>query len=132
MYVDYEYYTNVYGGKKISEEDFEYYINQAEDYIDYITLGRVQSFKGGVFDNKIKRAYCSLAEIYQEEKQLSESVGASASAKGIKSETVGSHTVNFQTTDGKSEAENKAHYDALRYRVARQCLLPTGLLYRGL
>ena len=132
MYVDYEYYTKVYGGTKIPEEGFTYCISQAEDYVDYITLGRVQSFKGGVFDNKIKRAYCSLAEIYYEEKQLSERVGASAGAKGIKSETVGSHTVSFQTMDGKSEAENKAHYDALRYRVARQHLLPTGLLYRGL
>lgn len=132
MYVDYEYYTKVFGGKLIPEDDFTYYINQADDYVDYITLTRVHKFKGSPFDNKIKRAYCSLAEIYYEEQQSKESVGAQAGSKGIRSETVGSHTVSFQKVDGESKMKDTANYDALRYRVARQHLLPTGLLYRGL
>ena len=132
MYVDYEYYTKVFGGTKIPEGDFTYCIGQADDYIDYVTLTRVHEFKGGVFDNKIKRAYCSLAEIYYDEKQEQESVGAQAGKQGIKSETVGSHTVSFKDGGSKAELENKSNYDALRYRVARQHLLPTGLLYRGL
>lgn len=66
LYVDKEYYSNIFKGKTIPDEDIEKYLELAQEKIDSITYNRIVAIG---FDNltefqreKISKAICYQAE----------------------------------------------------------------------
>lgn len=104
-YIDYEYYTDRFKGNTIPLADFEYVAPRAEDYINYITNGRITEPTVPV-----QNACCAVADkLY--------SMGA---REGIQSETTDGYSVTYRDADG-----------LLLYGAAEVYLAGTGLLYRG-
>ena len=117
-YADYNFYVNDFHGDVIAGEDFDKYASRASDYLDYITMGKAQSYDDT--NDALAKACCAVAE----QIDLADSVGVAAGM--VASETVGSHSVSY-----RSGAEMKASLDASMLNAAQMYLLPTGLLYRG-
>lgn len=106
-YADYEFYTDVYKGAKLSEEDYERYSARADGYLDFVTFGRVRAAE---IDEGIQMAACAVAEVCaMQERTL-----------GIRSESAGSYSVSY--LDGA--------FEGAMYGAARRYLDPK-LLYRG-
>ena len=117
MYADYEYYTEVFFGTQIAEQEFNAVCARASDYIDYITKGKATA------DNEaVKKAVCAVAEHYQTiEKARADALG------GVKaSESVGSWSVSY-----RSGEDIAAAYGSELYAIALRYLASSGLLYRG-
>lgn len=117
MYADYEYYTNVFYGTQIKEEEFNAACSRASDYIRYITKGKATEDIP-----EVKNAACAIAERYQTiEKAREQALG------GVKAtETVGSWSVSYRSGKDISDA-----YGSELYSIATMYLANTGLLYRG-
>lgn len=121
MYADYTYYTDTFYGNIVEETDFPRYATKASDFIDYITYGKAAD-KADL--DAVKKCCCALAEQYV----AIESARARVASEGgeIQSETVGSHSRTFRSGTEIAQAAR-----AELGNIARQYLLPTGLLYRG-
>lgn len=112
IYIDYEYYTNNYSGRMITETDFAYLSRKASAYLDTLTLGRIT--EGWKTDERVKNACCAVAEVY-----------ALKNAGGeVASETNDGASITY-VTSGKSTAQRLADAAAIY-------LSSTGLLYRGI
>lgn len=128
MYADFAFYTTVYYGDQLTEETFQKYATRASDYIDYLTWKKAQSYDDT--DNTVKKCCCALADQFQSIDALKAAANAKVTADGIiASESVGSHSRSFKT--GVDVAQDIAAEEAKIAAIARQYLLPTGLLYRG-
>lgn len=122
MYVDFEYYVNIFGGYLIEEEEFPFLEKKAETYIRTFTYVR-----GDVFELKIDAvmdAVCVAAEVcctYERRKKELRGV--------VKSENTDGYSVTYVTEqrDGQTEEETlrKKVYEAVY-----SYLLPTGWLSR--
>lgn len=99
MYADYEFYTTQYGGKAIAEADFPGLANRAAAYIDMATGGASKRATGDTL-TAVKMASCALAEIFQDEAQVT--AGAYTAKGRLSSETVGSwsRTYRNESTSG--------------------------------
>ena len=64
MYAEYSYYTDSYGGRALSEDEFPEYAERASDFLNYITRKRlVDNLPSDQTDlGHIKRACCAVAE----------------------------------------------------------------------
>ena len=116
-YADFDYYINIYNGGKVSEDKFDYLAERASDFIDKITFNRLKNGDYPEFQDKIKKCCCALAEIvgdYEKSRNNSE----------IASETIGSYSVSYKNIS----AEN---YQSSMQNTAKQYLIHTGLMYRG-
>lgn len=113
MKVDYSFYTDTYGGNRISSLDWKRLSLKAEQRLDSYTYGRCSGdWEGESWCNRAKCAVCEMSEIlYEDEKR-----------DGKASENTDGYSVSYDT--GKSLT------DAL-YNVARVYLGDTGLLYAG-
>lgn len=110
-YVDYNFYTKVFGGK-LSTEDFSLYEIKARKFIDKITFNRINSDN---LNDDIKFCVCIIAEKI---KDIEDNGGIKTS------ETVGKHSVSFLVSQNLC-AENILYKEATKY-------LSTNLLYRGM
>ena len=124
MYADYSFYTNVYFGNVITEAEFERLSARASAFLDYYTRGKAKS---NADLHALKMACCAIAE--QQKQVESTAENASQSGSGIKSESVGSYSVTYQTAAEKANAAEAARLTFAS--IARQYLADTGLLYRG-
>lgn len=101
MFVDFNYYTTVYGGTLLTESEFNKEAFKACNYITQATLLRVTDSTINLFPNEvitnIKKCACHLAEDYSYiEKIRSNSLESAAQGKsGIKSETSGQVSVSY-------------------------------------
>ena len=113
MKVDYSFYTDTYGGKRISQDDWQRISQKAEQRLGRYTCGRCAGdWEGESWCNRAKCAVCEMAEIlYTDEKRGGET-----------SENTDGYSVSYDT--GKSLASTL-------YDVARVYLGDTGLLYAG-
>lgn len=120
IYVDGDYYANVFYGNKIAEKDFYSYALRASQFLDYYTRGKA---KDNAELENIKLACCAVAECIF--------IGDSAvnNVNGLKSETVGSYSVSYETRKEKIETAQATRAECIA--VAREYLADTGLLYRG-
>lgn len=109
MYIDYEYYSNVYGGK-VKEEDFSRLEIKAAGILNYYTFNRIEE----VTEN-IKMAMCELIDNINEYDQKE--------GKEISSETVGSYSVSYSD---KFKVSNKRKQKSIIIKW-----LPSSLVYRG-
>lgn len=106
-YIDYEYYTDRFKGNTIPLADFEYVAPRAEDYINYITNGRITEPTVPV-----QNACCAVADkLYTMDAR-----------EGIQSETTDGYSVTYRDGEGLPN---------LLYGAAEVYLAGTGLLYRG-
>ena len=121
MYADYNYYTTVFYGTILTQEQFPKYATAASDFIDYITYGKAAA---NADLPAVKKCCCALADQYVAIQNAQ--ARAAASSGEIQSESVGSHSRTF-----RSGAEIIQAAEAGLGAIARRYLLPTGLLYRG-
>lgn len=62
-YVDYDYYNEVYKGKSIDKENFDYYSQRASAYLDSITQNKISKLLQSNIENNIKNACCAVIEV---------------------------------------------------------------------
>lgn len=135
VYADYDFYTNEYFGRAISEDDFPRLALRGSQYIDYITQGRAEA-KAGL--EAVKMCCCELAEKYQtieaaqELAQKSLAAGASDGLE-VQSETVGGWSKSYRSggDSAQSAAQVAAESKAALYSIAQRHLARTGLLSRA-
>lgn len=107
MIIDYEFYTNIYQGNKLTEDNFNKYIGKGLNIISRYTMDRVRentinSFPQPLLDN-IKKCACELAEFMYDVSRL-ESLGVSSALaedtlaqKPIKSMSAGAVSYTIDT-----------------------------------
>ena len=119
MYVDYEYYKDVFlGGKEaqISASDFGYYESQAENKINMYTYDRLK--KADEIPEAVKSCVCAIAErINIHEKDVKNN--------GIASENVGDYSVSYV-----SQSVLKEQLKTDIQEIITEYLFSTGLLSR--
>lgn len=125
VYADFTYYTDSFMGAAISEADFPRLALRASQFLDYYTLGKARKIPG--LEN-LKMACCAIAEKYQIVEKAQKSAAESLDGD-VKSESVGSYSVSYQTANEKAQAVITAQNEVVA--TARRYLVGTGLLYRG-
>ena len=138
MWVEFAYYRDVFKGTLITDESiFPKYSQEAQDYVDYITLGKAGvSIGNGLDTDKIKRSVCVASELYLEKENKLNAIKTSDNeivARGLKSETVKSHSVTYaSTSDLDTLSKIETEYDKLIRTRVNKLLMFTGLLNRGI
>lgn len=131
MIVDFTYYTEVFEGTAIPEQDFKQLSKKAERFVNYATCNQASTAIGDTLET-VKECICELAEQYQIiEKTEKQSLGEGE--KVIASESVGSWSVSYDTptkADVNTEEYVKEKNKKL-YSIVKEYLAFTGLLYRG-
>ena len=121
-YADFEYYEDTYGGSAIAESDFDALAIRASDRVDYLTFDRaadiITADTPAATVTAIKKATCAVAEVLNDIDNGDQS--------GIKSESVGGHSVAYAEGSVKLMGE-----DARCALAARRYLVRTGLMYSG-
>lgn len=132
MYADFTYYVGSFFGSAINEADFSRLAKRASDFLDYYTMGKS---KDNPDLDALKDACCAIAEQYQiiESAQKIAAESITEGTGNLKSESVGSYSVSYQTAGEKATAAASAAEVAKKSLgdIARQYLAHTGLLYRG-
>lgn len=113
MYVDYNYYKNVYSGK-VAEEVFNNLQIRAKALVDYYTFNRVDDLP--VINDDVKLAVCELVDLLLEQDK--------AGDKLIESESVGSYSVKYK-------ADSLVSNTSKQRQVIYKYLAHSNMLYRG-
>ena len=121
---NYIFYTDVYHGNLISEEDFPFYIGKADARLEELTYGHCFSEDlPAATQTRVSLAECAIADT------LFSFDAASAvpiTAAAISEEKVGSHSVKYRDAAAAAQAlADQVHSLAAAY------LLTTGLLNRA-
>ena len=136
VYADYNYYTNIYWGNSITEENWPRMATRASAFLDYATMGRAQ--KHADMD-AVKIACCAVAESYQiidsaqalANQSLTASLESVTKSSGeLQSQTVGSWSKTYKS-GGSSASEAlgvTANAQETLMAAARMYLAGTGLL----
>lgn len=138
MWVEFAYYRDTFKGTQITDESvFQKYSQDAQDYIEYITLGKaIVSMQDDLHTDKIKRSVCVASELYFEKDNKLNAIKTSDNevvARGLKSETVKSHSVTYaSTSDLDTLSKTETEYDKLVRTKVYKLLMFTGLLNRGI
>ena len=113
MKVDYSFYTDTYGGKRISQNDWLRISQKAEQRLDSFTFGRCSGdWEGETWYNQAKCAVCEMAEIIQADEKRG----------GKTSENTDGYSVSYDTGESLG---------SMLYDVVNVYLGNTGLLYAG-
>lgn len=115
-YADYTYYTTMYLGNAISEEDFPRLAQRASECLDQLTFGRAADATGDL-QTAVKSACCAVAETVQRNE-------TSQTNADVSTERVGDLSVTYARVSSR-EADRRVYNAAARY------LSLTGLLYPG-
>lgn len=126
IYADYSFYTESFLGTVISAEEFPRIALRASQFLDYYTQGRAANYADL---EAVKMACCAIAERVLVVESANVSAVESVSGNGLKSESVGSYSVSYETAADKVSAAQSAKESYAA--VAREYLAHTGLLYRG-
>ena len=128
-YADYEFYTDVYLGDAIEEEDFAKLELRAEEKLDMMTFHRIKNMDESLMTEDlaiaIKKSVCAMAEAVQGMKGEPSQIGSSA---GISAENIDGYSVSYSST---SASQKLTDYSDVLKGVAMQYLGDSGLLYRG-
>lgn len=113
MNTDYLFYTELYGGNTIAEDDFPRLSRSAEQWIRHFTFGRIpENWEGETWENRAMMAVCRMAEvILREEKRY-----------GKTSENIDGYAISFDTSINENTE---------LYGIAYACLGTTGLMDFG-
>ena len=134
VYADFEFYTNEYFGRSITEEDFPRLALRSSQYIDYITQGKAER-NSELY--ALKMCCCALAEQYKSieaaETLAVSSLNANKDGAEVQSESVGSWSKSYRSVGDSALSAAKAAEASKQglYMTVQQYLSHTGLLYRG-
>ena len=121
MVSDYTFYTDMYQGNILSEEDFPRYAIRADAYLNELTYGRyADPSLPETTITAVKMSECAVADL------CFTTEAESTVSSAISKETVGDHSVTYRT--GSDTAKTLS---ARIKETAERYLFPTGLLYRG-
>ncbi len=112
-FADFDFYSNVFGGNRLSEKDFERSAWLASLLIERETLGRALQHSD---DQRLKLCCCAVAE----------AVNDCAASGGYlkKSESVGAWSYTLSSAADNATAQSSA-------KMLCRCYLPVKWLYRG-
>lgn len=134
VYADYDFYTNEYFGRAISEADFPRLALRGSQYIDYITQGRAEA-KANL--EAVKMCCCELAEecqtIEAAQELAQKSLAAGSDGQEVQSETVGSWSRSYRSGSDSAQSAAQVAADSKDelYSIAQRYLARTGLLSRA-
>lgn len=123
MYVDFEYYSNVFGGSILTAETFPKAAQEAETYIRYLTYLNGDIFADTAQADAVKGAVCAAADAYYT------AVRENMEGGNIKSESKDGLSVSFVVARKDGETADD-YVKRCMYRAVRTRLLPTGWLSR--
>ena len=123
MYVDYEYYSNTFGGSVLTEGAFQKAEQEAETYIRYLTYLNGDIFADKIQADAIKGAVCAAADAYYT------AVRETADGGNVKSESKDGLSVSFVVARKDGETAD-SYAKRCMYQVIRIRLLLTGWLSR--
>ena len=127
MYADYAFYTDVYGGSGIPEEDWPRLSARADVVIDALTYGRLQ--RGWEVTDAVRMACCSVAE--ELNRQEENAAARAALAAGVKSENNDGYSVTFGDIASAREAALSALEEAAGWYLPASDPLRYAGLYCG-
>lgn len=120
IYADYSFYVGSFYGNSIKEVDFPRLALKASQFLDYYTRGKATDYAD---KDAVKMACCAIAE------QVALNEAGNTAYSGVKSESVGSYSVSYETAVEKISTAKAAR--AAYAATAMEYLAGTGLLYRG-
>ena len=123
MYVDFGYYTDIYGGTIREEPDFAVAAGEAEGYIRYLTYLKGDIFADMAQAEAVKGAVCAAADACHAARLEQEQGG------NLKSESRDGLSVSFIVSRKDGETAND-YVKRCMYQAIRVRLLPTGWLSR--
>ena len=121
---DFTFYTDIYHGTLIPEEEFPFYIGKADARLEELTYGHCfnEDLPAAV-QTRVSLAECAIADTLFSFDSVS---AAPIAAAAISEEKVGSHSVKYNDAVSASQAlSSQIHSLASAY------LLTTGLLNRA-
>lgn len=134
MYVDYDFYRDVYFGSTVSSADFSKYEKKASFYLEYMTFNKCKNPLNDDEAELVKYAMCSTIDLlneYDKNVVLLRANQTNLLETGIKTESVKSHSITFSEYKGNSEIQMLKGIEDLIFTSIRKYLLPVGMLYRG-
>lgn len=124
----YEFYKEEYFGSTVSLEDFQKWLQRAEDELQYICNGNITEEAQEAFGTQIKKAICALMDmLYVIDK------AQNTASSGVKSRTSGDESITYGLEDSAiQKAISSTQYrESLLFDTVRRYLFNTGLLYQG-
>lgn len=127
VYVDYEYYKDEFKGTDIPKESFDKFSLEASRKIKYFITSKIHD----EIINEVKDATCSSAEFLYQQNEYKKNLFNNN--QEISSETVGPHSKSYVNKSSLREKQilNEREKDQEIYRICKQYLYDTDLLYRG-
>lgn len=123
MYVDYAYYSDIYKGSLLTDDDFTAAVREAENYIRYLTYLNGNIFADRAHAEVVKNAVCAAADAWHAAKREQEQGG------NLKSENKDGMLVSFVVSRKDGETVDQ-YVKRCMYQEVRIRLLPTGWLSR--
>ena len=121
---DFIFYTDVYHGNLISEEDFPFYIGKADARLEELTYGHCfNEDLPAATQTRVSLAECAIADTLF---SFDSASAAPITAAAITEEKVGSHSVKYNDAISASQALSSQIRS-----LASAYLLTTGLLNRA-
>ena len=121
---DFIFYTDIYHGNLISEEDFPFYIGKADARLGELTYGHCFSEDlPAAVQTRVSLAECAIADTLF---SFDSASAAPIAAATISEEKVGSHSVKYNDAISASQALSSQIRS-----LASAYLLTTGLLNRA-
>ena len=123
MYVDFAYYSGIYGGSSLTEKTFPGAVREAESYIRYLTCLNGDIFIDTAQADVVKNAVCAAAEAYHAAEMDQKQGG------NLKSESKDGLSTTFVVARKDGETADQ-YVKRCMYQAVRIRLLPTGSLSR--
>lgn len=130
-YIDYDYYSNTFGGTLIPEEKFDTYGNKASNEVRIRIMNRDISD----YETAVQNVTCSVAEVLYNQQLLKERYQSAMLGNDalITSEKVGDYSRSMSSGSiGELKAQISSESTANLINEEVEALLFTGLLYKGL
>ena len=127
-YATWEFYTTVFLGNAIAEDDFPMLALRASEIVDDVTRGRAQAF----YDKcatPVSKAVCAVAEIMVRQ-QAAMAIGEDGSAR-VASESNDGFSVSYEKGINPDSKDGQEAFNAQIHAAIATYLRATGLLYRG-
>lgn len=126
--VDYDYYSDAYGGSSIPKPSFDKYSINASSKVNHYTSNRINE---SILNDNIKNTICELADVLYRQDLLIEKT--ENDIKEISSETVGPHSVSYTSKSNVQVQRimSTEELDKKCYSICYEKLANTGLMFRG-
>lgn len=142
-YVDYAFYSQVFHGDDIPEEEFGKYAARGEDLVDIMTWYRIPDIPEQLMTDRlaktIRKAVCAAADQYKlldlHQKGILKALEKAGQSGWVASESNDGYSVSYQNVLSGGGCMDSAGarnaYESVAKVAAWQYLADTGLLYRG-